>query len=170
MTEDSRQIAFHIPEDPGYLEALGTVSVCHGILDHMLRMTIRTIADLSLDDALDATQSNSSSVLRERARKLARQTIGEGPALLRLEALLERCRRATERRNELIHSIVGCEIDGELPIMQKRDRTWAPLPSAEDVKKLAHEITTLAKELHTARMRGFLAEALQNRQTRSGLE
>jgi hypothetical protein len=121
-----------MPEDPAYLHAIGTVGVCHGFLDHMLRMTIRTLADLTVEDALDATQPNGSSVLRERVRNLARHAIGEGPALLRLEALLERCHRATEKRNELIHNIVGRDLDGEVPMMQKRDRTWAPLPPAED--------------------------------------
>lgn len=136
----------------------------------MLRMTIKTLAELSVDDALDATQNNSSSALRERIRKLARQTIGEGPALLRLEAILERCHRATEKRNELIHSIVGRELDGEIAMLQKRDRTWAPVPPADDVKALAHEIISLAKELNEARRRGFLAEALKSRKKKLGTE
>ena len=159
---DTRFIYFAIPEDPYLLQKLGEVSLYHTNLDHMLRMTIKSLANLSVDDALDATERTSSSALRERIRKLARQRFGEGEVLLKLEAILERCQRATAKRNELIHSIVGHELDKE-PLMRRSGNKWGPLPTVEDLHALTVELFAVAGEVHNARRHGFLHEALEAR-------
>ena len=106
-------ITFHVPEDKALLAAFGEVALRHEHLNHILRMTIKTLAKLRPQEALDATAYDGSRQLRERIRKLARPRLGEGEALLKLEAILERCRRVTERRNELTHGIWAKELDGE---------------------------------------------------------
>ena len=155
-------IAFHVPDDATLLAAFGEVALRHEHLNHILRMTIKTLARLRPDEALDATAYDGSRQLRDRLRKLASQRLGEGEALLKLQALLERCRRATERRNELMHGIWAKELDGE-PMRRGQDQRWHPLPTAEDLKALANEIWVLTDELNSARLDGFLSEALAKR-------
>jgi hypothetical protein len=159
---DTRFISFAIPEDPEFLKAIGEVSICHGFLDHMLKMTIKTLAGLSVNEALDATERATAAVLRERVHKLARQRLGEGPALLKLEAILERCRRASASRNEIIHNVVGQELDRE-PLMRRSGNKWEPLPTVDELRALAVDLQTIAGELNTARRHGFLDEALKSR-------
>jgi hypothetical protein len=155
-------ITFHVPTDKDLLAAFGEVALRHEHLTHILRMTIKTLARLRVDEALDATVYDGSRQLRERIRKLARQRLGEGEALLKLQAILERCRRATDRRNELIHGIWAKELDGE-PLRRTNDHSWHPLPTADDLRALAPELQTLTDELNTARLDGFLSEALAKR-------
>jgi hypothetical protein len=95
------------------VKAIREVSICYGHLDQMLKMTIKTLAGFSVDEALDASERATAAVLRERVHKLARQRLGEGIALLKLEAILERCRRASASRNEIIHNVPPVLTDRE---------------------------------------------------------
>jgi hypothetical protein len=159
MATDIRMIGFYIPDDPLLLAAVGTVSICHGHLDHSLKMMIKTFADVSVQETLDALAFESSSNLRDRIRKLARQRLGEGQALVKVQAFMGRCKRVTDKRNELIHSLYAHE-DDVGPMVGAHDGTWGDLPKVKDVDLLALEITSLARELNTARLRGFIHEAL----------
>ena len=158
---NDRMMIFHIPDDPKILEALGTVSVRHGQLDHILKMTVKTLGDLTIAEARDATAFESSSSLRERIRKLARQRLGEGTALLKLQALLTRCGRATKRRNDYVHGTWAREIDG-VPLMITEDGQTLP-PTIEQLDALAAELLQVTGELNNARLEGFLSEALAAR-------
>ncbi len=53
-----------------------------------MRMTIKVVTGVSVDDALRATARTPSRVLRERVRTLAKDRLGDGPAFLELEAIL----------------------------------------------------------------------------------
>jgi hypothetical protein len=150
---------FHIPEDNNLLAAYGELSLRHEHLNHILRMTIKTLARLEVSEALDATAYDGATRLRDRIRTLAKQRLGEGEALLKLQAILERCKRATEKRNGLIHSVWGKELDGE-PFRRGNDNRRQPLPTAEELKILGEEILRLTESLNDARLTGFLAEAL----------
>ena len=156
-------MTFHIPNDTELLAAFGEVALRHEHLNHILRMTIKTLARLRPDEAFDATAFDGAAQMRERIRKLARQRLGEGEALLKLQALLERCRRASDKRNELMHGIWAKELDGE-PKRRGSDQNWYPLPTAADLKVLANEIWILADKLNAARLDGFLSEALAKQQ------
>ncbi len=155
-------MTFHVPSDQDLLAAIGKVALRHEHLSHILRMTIKTLARLEVDEALDATAYDSSSQLRERIKKLARQRLGEGESLLKLQALLERCKRATERRNDLIHSVWGRELDGE-PARRGSGTEWKPLPTVPELDGLAEDIMRLTGELNVARLEGFVHEALASK-------
>jgi hypothetical protein len=152
-------IVLHVPEDKGLLAAYGELAIVHEHLNHILRMTIKSLAQVSVDDALDATKNDGSSQLRDRIKKLARQKLGEGVALIKLQAILARCKCATDKRNEFIHSICAKEIDGE-PHTQA-DRIRKPLPTISELKDLINKLSLLAQELNEARLEGFLLEALK---------
>jgi hypothetical protein len=155
-------ITFHVPEDKDLLAAFGEVALRHEHLNYVLRMTIKSLAGLRIDEALDATTYDGSRQLRERIRRLARKRLGEGEPLLKLQALLERSGRATERRNELVHGIWAREMDGE-PLRRMPDHSWQPLPTCDDLATLSQELEVIAGELNTARLDGFLSDALLQR-------
>lgn len=150
---------FHVPSDKDLLAAIGEVALRHEHLNHILRMTIKTLARLEVAEALDATAYDSSSQLRARIRRLARQRLGEGEPLLKLQAILERCKRATGKRNDLIHSVWGKEIDGE-PARKDTAHDWRPLPAPAELRALADDLARLTAELNEARLGGFLQHAL----------
>jgi hypothetical protein len=159
-------ITFGIPDDEKLLSALGIVTIRHGHLDHILRMTVRTIAGLAIAEALDATSRQGTAELRKRVGKLARNKFGEGEALLKLQALLTRAQRVTEKRNALIHSLWGHELDGDgTPVVRKNDRIWETAPSVDDLNGLSNEIAILTSELNLARLEGFIFKALFERVT-----
>ncbi len=158
----AKLMTFHVPEDKELLAAYGELSLRHEHLTHVLRMTIKTLAGLEILEALDATVYDGATKLRDRIKTLARQRLGEGAALLKLQAILEQCKRATEKRNDLIHSVWGKEVDGEA-FRRGNDHSWGPIPTTEELMILGEEIRILTESLNDARQMGFLAEALAKR-------
>lgn len=155
-------VSFEIPNDPALLAAIGAVTLHHSQLDHVLRMTIKTLSGVSIPDAMNATRFDGASTLRERVRKLAKDKLGEGAALIRLQALLERCRRATEKRNELVHGVWYRNLDSET-LMRAVGQEARRIPTIGELVALAVELDNLATELNAARLKGFLAEALEKK-------
>lgn len=154
----------HVPEDRELLAALGEVTLRHEHLNHILKMTIKSVASLSPTEALDATQYEGSRQLREWIRKLARQKLKVGEPLLKLNALLTRAERLTEQRNQLTHRLWAKELDGDPGVMGAPGEL-RPLPSLEQLKDLARDILILTEELNAARLEGFLKIALEERNT-----
>jgi len=157
-----RMMTFHIPDDP-ILKALGWISVAHAHLDYILRMTFKTLAEVSIDDALEATEGTGSAVLRDRLRKLAKKVLGEGAALIKFQAVLHRCRLATEQRNDLVHNIITQDIEGGEARMRTRHGSWTAVPTVAELKQLAKVITGLWQEVNGARLDGFIKEAMATR-------
>jgi hypothetical protein len=155
-------MVFHVPEDQAYNAAYGIVMMRHAQLDYSMRMMIRTLADLSIEDALDATVRDASSKLRDIVLRLAAKRLGEGPELLTLRAMVERVKRATEKRNMLAHALVVKLRDEEIvePQVKTQFHTFEPLPSMAELTALAGELTSLTNEINHARLRGFVAQAL----------
>jgi hypothetical protein len=102
---DTRMIVFHVPEEGKILEALGAIALLHTHLDRALQLTIKSLTGITVRQAVDATAYEGSRTLKGRVRKLARMRLGEGTALVKLQALMRQCERATERRNDLVHGI-----------------------------------------------------------------
>lgn len=92
-------IILKIPEDAELLAAVGKVALRSSLLDLVMRMTIKVITGVSVDDALRATARTPSRALRERVRKLAKDTLGDGAPFLELEAILNLADKAAEDRS-----------------------------------------------------------------------
>ena len=152
-------ITLQIPEDEQVLAAVGTISIRHGQLDYILRMTVKSLLGLSIHEALDATARQGSFDLRKRIRALAKQKFGESETLVKLDALLERARRATESRNEFLHSLWAYELDGK-PVIRDDDHSFRPAPTINELREAATELATITTELNEARLEGFLKKAL----------
>lgn len=79
-----------------------------------------------------------------------------------LKSLLERCRRATKKRNDLTHTVTFHHLGSK--ILKRTDGRKAKRnPSIDELESLARELNQLAVELNKARMTGFLAEALADK-------
>jgi len=150
---------FYVPNDKELLAALGEVTLRHEHLSHILKMTIKSIAGLTVAEALDATQYEGARQLREYIRKVARKKLGASEACLKLSALLTRAKKLTDQRNRFTHGIWAKELDGD-PGLMSAPGELETLPSVEQLKSLASEIVVLTQEINAARLEGFLKKAL----------
>jgi hypothetical protein len=155
-------MTFYTPSDET-LAAWGLMSVRHSSLEHILRMTVKTLTEVTVEEALDATASESIAILRRRIRDLARKRLGEGKALVKLEPLVERSHRVTRRRNEFVHGVWAFELSSDEPIFQTNDHKRKPIPTVNELRQLSNDIARLVSEINDARLEGFLHEALRKK-------
>lgn len=134
-----KMISFHIPKDNNVLAALGEVALRHEQMNHILKMTIKSLTNLAPEVALAATKYESSRQLRDRIKKLARKRLGEGAPLLKLQAIMTNCESLTDKRNELVHGLWAKELDGDAHIRDAYGNT-RPLPNAQELQMLAKDI------------------------------
>jgi len=176
-----KYVTFHVPADAALLAAFGKVAIRHAQLDYALRMLIKTLAGLAVEEAMFALAKEGSAELRRIARKLARSRLGYGTKeLLQVHALLKQCELLTERRNELMHATCAKELNLEALANEEREPTEAfmlsetlerrELPTAEDLTKLANAMGAMVDELNEERLHGFIAEALHARRELSSTE
>lgn len=157
----AKMVVFHVPKSPKYQRLVGRIAVRHAHLDYVLRMTIKSLTRVGVDEGLDATRYENSSLLRDRIKKIAKKELGDGAAFVKLQALMERAARCTGKRNRLLHSIVARDLDEEgRAMLRDEDEGWKRLPSIPELTKLETDIRTLVNEINEARLMGFLAEAL----------
>ena len=147
-----------IPTDKELLAAVGEMALRHEHLSDVLKMTVRSLTGLAVSEVREATAFDGAAQLRERVKKLARRRLGECPELLMLQALLERCRRATEKRNDLVHSLWAQELDGDYGRLARGQ--VVALPTTSDVHAISEELMRLGALLNEARFGGYLSEAL----------
>ena len=151
-----------IPTDTEVQAAVGRVALRHGHLDHILKLTIKSILGITVREALDATRHQGSRELRERVRRLAKQNFGEGEALVKLDALLERARRSTETRNTLLHRLWAHDDQGN-QVIQGEDHQISLAPSVDALDGVSSELADVGWRLNKARLGGFLKAAIKAR-------
>ena len=155
----AKMVTFHVPSDERLLSAFGEVALRHEHMNHILKMTIKSLTGVTPAEALAATMFESSAQLRDRVRKIARKRLGEGAALVKLQAILANCKRLTERRNELVHGLWAQDLDGDAHVRDAYGST-RPLPTVEELRALARELEQLTGQLNFERLEGFLRQAL----------
>ena len=162
MEDSTKEPFVHhgLPEDEQLLAAIGRISLRHGQLDNQLRMLVKDLTGVSKEEALNDTQREGSTQLRERVRKLAKTRLGDGEALVRLQSLLERSSRVSLKRNELIHWVWGTKLDGGT-MVRVDDHTFQPAPTIAELEIVEESIAAIIDEVVTARMSGFLAIAMK---------
>lgn len=155
----AKMASFHVPQDQELLAALGEVALRHEHMNHILKMTIKSLADITPAEAIAATKYDGSRQLRDRIRKIARKKLGEGVPLLKLQAILTDCERLTGKRNELVHGLWAQELDGDAHVRDAHGNI-RPLPTVRDLRELGFEIGVLTANLNVERLEGFLMKAL----------
>lgn len=162
MANREKMITLETPDDTELLAAVGKVALRSSLLDLVMKMTIVIITGMSVDDALCATARTPSRELRKRVRKLAKDRLGEGRALIELEAILSQAEKAIEDRNSLIHSDWVHDEDGK-PIVQDPLKGHRPVPTVEELEELAAQIRQIYLRLNTSRLKGSLKKALDKK-------
>lgn len=152
-------ISFHVPQNNEMLAAVGEVAIRHEQMNHILKMTVKSLTGVTPAEALKATMYQGSEQLRDRVRKNARKKLGEGAPLVKLQALLADCKRLTEKRNELIHGLWAQELDGDAHIRDGYGNS-RPIPTLDELRVLAQELEQLTGRLNFERLEGFLFQAL----------
>ena len=71
MTKAVKQVELGDVPDEKRLASIGRVAVWHGQLDHVLRLTVKSILQISVVEAMYTTARLGSRELRQRVRKLA---------------------------------------------------------------------------------------------------
>lgn len=154
-------VTLEFPGDPALLEAAGKVSLAHGQLELMLRMTIKTLTGQSVQDALDATADSKNWELRKDIGKLFRQKTKDVTLQYRLKALLGLCAELSDQRNRLLHNAWAIAPDGS--VVTKGDRhAWGKAPTADELNRLASEIKECVGSLNNERLHGFIQSVCES--------
>lgn len=77
----TKQIEFNIPEDKEVQAALGVLVVRHGHLEYLLRLTVKSLLQLPIHEALTQTNKKGVKALREKIEKEAKERLRQGIAL-----------------------------------------------------------------------------------------
>jgi hypothetical protein len=162
MVSKSPMMIMGIPDDPDYLAAVGALSLRHAQWDCILRMVVKSIKGIDIPTTYKETPRFGSAKLRKLVLEQAKKKLGEvHPAIVQLEALLERGEALTEDRNLVIHSIVAKPLDTDEFHMRDEQLNWSKLPVAHELRALGDKVALIAKELNDARFPGgFLHAAL----------
>ena len=158
----SPMIQLKPPDDPDWLAAYGKVAAHSALLDLVMSMTIKSITEVSVENALRATRRTTAWALRERVRKLAKDRLGDGPAFIELEAILCLAEEWAEERNSLIHSVFARDEAGN-PIIQDPVRGHLTIPTVKELETLASQIEHVHGMLNLSRLKGSLRAALEKR-------
>lgn len=156
---NTNMVMLHVPDNKELLSALGEVTLRHEHMNHILKMTIKSLSNITPAEAIAATKYESSSQLRRRINKLARKRLGEGQALLKLQAILANCEKLTEKRNALVHGIWAQELDGDAHVRNAYGN-MLPIPTVQELVDLAKEIESHTNNLNFERLEGFLKKEL----------
>lgn len=150
-----------LPGDEKLLAAVGRIALRHGQLDYALRLIVKATTGQSEKEVLKATSRMGSRELRKSVRNLANEKIGDRQVLKRLESLLSRSRRATDKRNKIIHAVWGHKRDGT-PAVLDDDEVREPPPDLDQLDAAAKSLADIADELNEARKNGFLKKAFES--------
>lgn len=158
-------VVLDFPGDQILLEAAGKVSLAHGQLELMLRMTIKTLSGFTVQDALNATAKSKNWELRRDIEKLFHKKTKDTQLHLKLKALLNPCEQLSEQRNKLLHNAWAIAPDGS--VVTKGDKhAWGPAPTADALTELASEIKKYVGLLNQARLTGFIADVCKTDEPR----
>jgi hypothetical protein len=154
------------PEDPEFLKQFARASMLHAHLDNSLKMFIRSFDESSIDEALKYIGYQGAARLRKRVTELATEHLGRGDALEMILGFMKRCEDTSKRRNDLLHSPIARERDGQGFHMRARGgNSWVELPRPEVLKALADETFALVEEMNHQRLGGLIDVALRQRKT-----
>jgi hypothetical protein len=148
-------INLSLPEDLDLLEAAGRVALAHGQLELMLRMTIKTLAGLSIEEALSATQSGKNWELRRDTVALFNGKTKDISLRLKLRAIVGKCERLSNERNRLLHNAWELAADGSV-VTTGPNHAWGHAATPDDLRKLASEISNVVATLNRERLEGFI--------------
>lgn len=149
------------PNDPQFLKQFARASILHAHLDNTLKMFVRSFDETTIEKTLEYIGYQGAARLRKRVAKLATEKLGASEALTMIIEFMKRCEEISEQRNDLLHSPIARERDGETFFMRARGtNTWVKLPKPEVLEKLANDTYELVQEMNHQRLSGVIGLAL----------
>jgi hypothetical protein len=161
MNAANREMVVDLPTNADFLIQFARLSIIHTMLDHTLKMFIRTFEGLGIQEAVEDVGYTGSKQMRKRVLMSAEERLDKGDALSLVEEFLTRAEKLTARRNELLHSPIGRERDRDRFHTLKEDGTWAELPSVAELAALVDAINGLIMEMNHERLSGEIDLALR---------
>lgn len=153
------------PNDPEFLKQFARASMLHAHLDNTLKMYLRSFDGTTIEEVLRYVGYQGAAKLRARVTKLASEQLGEGDALAKIFELMRRSKEISERRNDLLHSPIARERDGQGFRMRARGDNWVELPQPAVLQELADETFELVEQMNHERLNGIIGLALSQRKT-----
>jgi len=166
LRKSMSKVNLTLPDDAELLKAVGRVALAHGQLELMLRMTIKTLSRLTVNEAMNATEKWKNWELRVEIEKLFRAKTNDPSLRLKVKALMGQSEHLSDRRNELLHGAFAITNDGSV-VAKGADDKWGPPPEPEVFKKLADDIGVLVNDLNEARLRGFIRQVCEEAEAKA---
>jgi hypothetical protein len=149
----STEAEFCIPDDETLCE-LGRMQVLHSHLDHTLRLAIKRMLDISIDDPGYWNETRGMAAdLRRRARDLIGQIYRDDHDTAdTLNGVLDDAEEVTLLRNRALHS-VWIKRPGQEPMLHDRDNSlkthvdFTP-PAVADLAKISKRIERTQRVLN----------------------
>lgn len=149
----SSESEFYIPDD-AILRELGRVQILHSHLDHTLRLAIKRMLGISIDDPGYWNETRGmAAALRKRARELIAKRYGDDDDTADiLNKVVDDAEEATMLRNRALHS-VWMKAPGEEPVLHDRDN-WLKmhvsfqLPTVEDLVSVSNRVERIQRVLN----------------------
>lgn len=152
----------YVPENKT-LAAIGELALRHSHLDHILRMTIKSLTGVTVDEALFENRKTKTWKLRHEIAEQAQVRLGEGEDFDRLINLLDRCRDLSDKRNSVIHDpwfVYLSEPHIGVKVTLNDELQYIDVPTYNEIQKLADTAQAIFHEINDARRNGWLAHAI----------
>ena len=155
------QIGLSVPADIKLLRALGRVNAAHANLELVLKMCVKTLARLSVEEAMLAYGRANTSEVRDCIRRLFRQVCKDEQLRCKLLAMLGEAKQIAEDRNRLVHRPWGTSKKGDLLTPDERWVWGKNIPTPDELNRLADRVSDLANRLNRERRKGFIRDAVK---------
>src|SRR5262249_52611239 len=144
-----------MPPDEKLQAAVGRVAIRHWRLDRVLRLALRSIDDITAEEAWSRTARMTSGLLCQCVRRAPQAAFGDNDAFKQLDALLVAAAGATEEENGLMQALCATGEDGGPPLRSRAGRR-EPVPGVPQLDSIADRLDLVAEQLSYARRHGFL--------------
>jgi hypothetical protein len=152
-------ISLGLPNDPSEVVAIGKVAIRHGQLNHGLKLTIRSIRGISVEQALAETKRKSVHQLQALVEEHARDRFGEAPILVRIRELLHMSRQATEHRNSVLGDFWAAKSESAPDRAPEKKPRGSP--RVAELEVVPENLLSVVKQLDHERHRGCLQDTTE---------
>jgi len=148
---------------PTLTREIGRVVIRHSHLDHELRLTIKSLLRIKIDDPIYQSETDMlSGKLRARIKELAATELAGKPDVhTELTDWLDRSEKLSELRNQLVHGVWSrSKTDGSIKVRDTRFGKLLKMPTVKELKVAEAAMLKLLTELNRSRLKGKLKQAL----------
>ena len=133
----------------------------HANLELVLKMCVKTLARLTVEEAMLAYDRANTSEVRDCIRRLFRQACKDERLRCKLQAMLGEAKQIAADRNRLVHRPWGTSKKGDLLTPDERWVWGNKIPTPDELNRLATRISDLANRLNHERLRGYIGDAVE---------